>query len=365
MASSTTFYSSLVDLASHLRDLEKRFTLLFAYNGTGKTRLSMEFKNLGKAEDSADTLYFNAFTEDLFSWDNDLENDMERVLQLNPNSRFFEGLLDLEMENRIKPLLRKYSDFDFFIDYENWKVKFVREIRVNDSTELQENIKISRGEENLFIWCFFLAVAQLAVDKQESYNWVNYIYIDDPISSLDDNNAIAVAHHLAKMLRNPDSEVKTFISTHHALFFNVLSNEFRGAKRLFLKKVIGGYEIQDTSDTPFIYHISFIQELKKAVDEDRLYTYHFSLLRTILEKAANFHGFTKFSDCMEIDDPDDEGELHSRLVNILNHGGYSLFEPTEMVEENKRYFRQIFNNFLTNYKFNEELFDEPSTSTSS
>jgi hypothetical protein len=29
----------------------------------------------------SDTLYFNAFTEDLFHWDNDLENDMTRVLQ--------------------------------------------------------------------------------------------------------------------------------------------------------------------------------------------------------------------------------------------------------------------------------------------
>jgi hypothetical protein len=363
MPSSTTFFRNLTELATYLRSFQNFYTILFAYNGTGKTRLSMEFKNQGKTEDSADTLYFNAFTEDLFSWDNDLENDTERVLQLNPDSRFFEGLQDLEMENRIKPLLRKYADFDFFIDYENWKVKFVREVRIDEATEVLENIKISRGEENLFIWCFFLAVAQLAVDEQESYNWVKYIYIDDPISSLDDNNAIAVAHHLAKLLKGTETDVKTYISTHHALFFNVLCNEFRGSKRFILKKVINGYELKDTTDTPFIYHISFIQELKKAVNEDRLFTYHFSLLRTILEKAANFHGFTKFSDCMQIDDEDEDGELHSRLVNILNHGGYSLFEPLEMVEENKRYFKQIFNNFLTNYKFNEELFAEQSSNT--
>ena len=45
----------------------------------------MEFKDLGRrrTDGNADTLYFNAFTEDLFSWDNDLENDSERVLQLN------------------------------------------------------------------------------------------------------------------------------------------------------------------------------------------------------------------------------------------------------------------------------------------
>ena len=58
---------NLTELATELRSqLEnKKCMLLYAYNGTGKTRLSMEFKNLGKQAGSRDTLYFNAFTEDL------------------------------------------------------------------------------------------------------------------------------------------------------------------------------------------------------------------------------------------------------------------------------------------------------------
>ena len=66
---------------------DKKYVLLFAYNGTGKTRLSAEFKTLGQTlneetgEKTADTLYYNAFTEDLFYWDNDLENDTERFLR--------------------------------------------------------------------------------------------------------------------------------------------------------------------------------------------------------------------------------------------------------------------------------------------
>lgn len=76
--------------------------LLFAYNGTGKTRLSMEFTRQGAVDDKSDTLYFNAFTEDLFSWDNDLENDEHRVLKLNSSSRFFSGAYGMEMETRIR-----------------------------------------------------------------------------------------------------------------------------------------------------------------------------------------------------------------------------------------------------------------------
>ncbi len=56
-----------------------------------------------------------------------------------------------------------------------------------------DDIKVSRGEENIFIWCFFLAIVQLVLDGAEAYKWVKYVYIDDPISSLDEHNAIAVA----------------------------------------------------------------------------------------------------------------------------------------------------------------------------
>lgn len=376
-------FSQLADFVTHLRAQEKKVHLLFAYNGTGKTRLSMEFKEAGKKEVTntlgthegevlttsegfeiviteriRDTLYFNAFTEDLFYWDNDLDNNVERVLKINEKSKFFEGMAELEMENRIRPLMRRYTDFDFYIDYNKWSVMFIREERMNEETVQHQYIKISRGEERLFVWCFFLAVAQLAIDKQEAYDWVKYIYIDDPISSLDDHNAVAVAHHLAQLIKTEGNEIKTVISTHHALFFNVLCNEFGNAKKFFVKKSSDGYSLKATTDSPFVYHVSLVQELKKAIEEDRLFTYHFNILRTILEKAANFHGFTKFSDCMEIDGDDEERTLHSRLVNIMSHGAYSLFEPVEMIDENKRYFESIFNNYLNNYKFNDLLFAE-------
>ena len=73
---SATPFADLNALAAHLREelrQDKKFILLYAYNGTGKTRLSTAFKDLGKHGDERDTLYFNAFTEDLFTWDNDLE----------------------------------------------------------------------------------------------------------------------------------------------------------------------------------------------------------------------------------------------------------------------------------------------------
>ncbi len=369
-------FTSVDAVAEHLRDVldngipsgKKHKTvnqaLLFAYNGTGKTRLSMAFKALRKQDGNRDTLYFNAFTEDLFRWDNDLENDEQRVLKINQDSLFFKGLEELEMENRIRPLLQRYGDFDFFIDYESWVVNFTREITADENTETIEHIKVSRGEENIFIWCFFLAVAQLAVDKQEAYDWVKYLYIDDPISSLDDNNAIAVASHLAQLLKNASSTIKTVISSHHTLFFNVMWNELHEKKKLqpyFLsyEKEIQVYTLRYTNSTPFFHHVALLEQLLQAANTGNIFTFHFTILRGILEKTAIFHGFKNFSACIKQESNDPDGILHARIINILSHGNYSLFEPMEMTDENKGHFRRILNDFMNNYQFNPELLPEP------
>ena len=79
-------------------------------------------------------------------------------------------------------------------------------------------------------------------------------------------------------------------------------------------------------------------------------------LRNILEKTATFHGFRNFSACIKQDSNDPDGILHARLVNVLSHGNYSLYEPKEMLPENKEYFRKILRDFMNNYRFNPELF---------
>ena len=361
-------FANFDDLARHLRSLEKKVTLIFAYNGTGKTRLSMVFKEQAKRRNddgeviARDTLYFNAFTEDLFNWDNDLENDSERVLKMNTTSQFFSGLSDLELENRIRPLLYRYSDFDFAIDYKAGVISFFRDERVLQeddtyATARQDNIKISRGEENMFIWCFFLAIARLAIDGQEAYDWVKYLYIDDPISLLDENNAIAVAAHLAHMLKG-QNRVKAVVSSHHTLFFNVLCNELDRAKPYFLNHDDSGFHLRDTTDTPRFYHVAMLKELHKAAESGQLYTYHFTILRCVMEKAAVFHGFNNFGAIIKRQSDDEDGALRTRYINLLSHGNYSLFEPVEMMNENKEIFRKILKDFMSSYCFNPELFPE-------
>ncbi|MCB1584164.1 MAG: AAA family ATPase [Xanthomonadales bacterium] len=344
-------YRSLKEVATRLRDdLNNRdYVLLFAYNGTGKTRLSMTFKDKSKKRTKnpkTDTLYYNAYTEDLFHWNNDLENDSERHLTLNKDSVFFDGFKELALEEKIFAFLERYADFDFKIDYDKWIISFHK----GD----QSDIKISRGEENIFIWCVFLAIVQLTIEDEEKtgpYNWVEYLYIDDPVSSLDDNNAIGIASDLAKLLKQAKGKLKSIISSHHALFYNVMFNELKkeGHKSHFLHKNKGtGYLLQTTDDTPFFHHVALLAELKAASENDKIKTYHFNMLRGILEKTSTFFGFDEFSHC--IYGVDDE-VLYSRALNLLSHSKYSIYQPVEMNQDNKDLFKRIFKAFLHEHQF--------------
>lgn len=370
-------YSELPKLAIRLRDdlNSQDFVLLFAYNGTGKTRLSMAFKDRSrqKMQNNRDTLYFNAFTEDLFHWDNDLPNDTERALKINSESKFFNGFKELALEEKIFSYLQRYAEFDYKIDYENWKIAFSKRVKnpkyINGSDEpeyiVQDNIKISRGEENIFIWCIFLAICELTIDGAEAYNWVKYFYIDDPISSLDDNNAIAVASDLSKLLQKGKGKIKSIISTHHGLFFNVMYNELKTLKcnQYFLYKNGGdGYSLQKTDDTPFFHHVALLSELNKVKESGKINTYHFNMLRSILEKTATFFGYNDFSAC--IYGVDDE-VLYARALNLLSHGKYSIYEPIEMSDDNKTLFKNILQAFLDKYQFElPKLLTEETTQTS-
>ena len=382
-------FKTIDKIADRLRDdlNSSNNVLLYAYNGTGKTRLSMAFKNKGKRKRGGDTLYFNTFTEDLFTWDNDLEYDDNRTLKINEKSNFFNGFKELSLENRIFAHLERYAKINFKIDYEKWTISFNRIIpnpeykpRNPNNTEPetieQDGIKISRGEENIFVFCIFLAICELVIDGVEAYKWVKYIYIDDPISSLDENNAITIANDLSNIIQKCKGRAKVVISSHHSLFYNVMYNELRKSSRsYFLHKTSKEeYRLQKTEDTPFFHHIALLCELKQRVEQYKkerkenkeniqtniLNTYHFNILRSILEKTAVFFGYTDFSFCLkdkkdedeDKDKADNENEnLYARALNIMSHGRYSIFSPVGMMPDSADLFVEIFDTFTKKYDF--------------
>ncbi len=114
--------------------------------------------------------------------------------------------------------------------------------------------------------------------------------------------------------------------------------------------------MRNTEATPFFHHIATLIELYSTDQNGTLNTYHFNLLRAIAEKTASFLGYGNFADCIKRDADDLEGRLHTRLLHILSHGGYSLYEPTEMGDDNKQEFRRMLHKFIRLHTFNPEHF---------
>ncbi len=381
-------YKNLQSLVVRLRDdlnnptKPTALVLIYAYNRTGKTRLSMEFKDAGKRKNKKnptgmpDTLYFNAFTEDLFVWENDLEGDSVRRLQLNEKSSFFNAMTELSLDETIARYLSRYADFDFDFTYKevkHGKDTISKPDFVSFRKAGESNIKVSRGEQNIFIWCIFMAICERMLDGHDSYQGKKYLYIDDPISSLDDNNAVSIACDLAKLLRravtrkNADGEpapIKVIFSSHHALFFNVMCNEAGRRiddepsvdhRRYFLRRPSddGTYELQATDDTPFFHHVATLAELQRAADpkKGKLYTFHFNALRSVMEKTASFFGHSSIAFCLKALDNEEDRALFNRALNLLSHGAFAVHEPTEMGEDNKALFRRILNEFVARFEF--------------
>lgn len=111
---------SLNEIAEELRGRDKKVQLIYALNGVGKTRLSKAFKELvapksdSKTEDaglaSKKIIYYNAFTEDLFYWDNDLVNDKEPKLIIQPNIFTKWIFEDQGQDGRIIENFQHYTD---------------------------------------------------------------------------------------------------------------------------------------------------------------------------------------------------------------------------------------------------------------
>lgn len=348
---------SLIQIAETLRDADKKVQLIYAFNGSGKTRLSREFKELiapkeidaePQEESSIKILYYNAFTEDLFFWDNDLDADSDRKLKIQPNS-FTNWVLreqgqDRNIVENFQQLTNDKLTPQFNEDFT--QVRFSFERGNEGDTEF---VKISKGEESCFIWSIFFSlmeqvVSVLNVAEKESretdqYNDLEYIFIDDPVSSLDDTHLIELAVNIAELIKSSTSELKFIITTHNPLFYNVLFNEFnrvRSTKKMRLEKINDGtFSIGElASDSPFSYHLFLLSQLEKAIQPPSdIKKFHFNFLRNILEKTSTFLGYNKWEDLL----PQESREAYyKRIINLSSHSKHNGDEISFVEENDKR-----------------------------
>lgn len=388
---------TLTEIAQQLRDVDKKVLLIYAFNGTGKTRLSREFKQLVAPKNDGDKLeqlelsrnkilYYNAFTEDLFYWDNDLEQDAEPRLRIQPNSFTDWVLKDQGQDRNIITNFQRYANEKLTPKFnEEYKVKGKddKEIAVKAFTEVtfslergddehSGNLKISKGEESNFIWSIFYTLIELVIDilniaelserETNAFDQLEYIFIDDPVSSLDENHLIELAVDLAQLIKSNNSDVKFIITTHNPLFYNVLHNELNSDDGGYKKKRLDKYRmtrlddgtfqlVQQPNDSPFSYHLYLKSELEKAIENGQMSKYHFNFLRNILEKTSTFLGYKKWGDLLPKTDDGKTNPYEARIINISSHSKHAGEEVADLTEDDKRVLRYLVNEINTMYRF--------------
>ncbi|MEF0592545.1 anticodon nuclease [Serratia sp. IR-2025] len=378
---------TLEEIAQQLKDANKKVKLIYAFNGTGKTRLSREFKKLispkadgSEGDDEAGPpglsrnkiLYYNAFTEDLFYWDNDLESDADPKLKIQPNTFTDWVLKDQGQDQNIITTFQRYTNDKLTPRFNVERIEKDRddkEVVIEAFSEVtfsmergdathSGNLKISKGEESNFIWSIFytlleqvigvLNVAEPADRETDQFNQLEYVFIDDPVSSLDENHLIQLAVNLGQLIKSSTSDVKFIVSTHSPLFYNVLYNELDVKSGYILSRLDDGTfvleEKKGDSNKSFSYHLHIKKLIEQAVDTNGVQRYHFALLRNLYEKTANFLGYRGWSDLL----PGDKKAYATRVMNFYPHNTLSneeIAEPTPPEQEMVGLLLRNLNNY--------------------
>lgn len=353
--------TTIEDIASRLRDDAADVQLLYAFNSVGKTRLSIAYKNATKDKDGIHAgVYYNAYSEDLFVWDNDIENGEANIrLTVLPSalSRLHADLNELAIHAKLKPY-RPSFDFRFFMHPDAEKgIESISFFPAGKQPGDVPAIKLSRGEERVFVWCFFLALME--VD-----GWANkqprHIFIDDPVSSLDDHNIFVTASTLYDLIEKHFGERKIVIATHHVGMFSILfdwlmkgekSSKYKSkTKAGILSGKHGDVSLETHKSDVFLYHLRVLQVLEEARQENDVRAYHFALLRQLLETISSFLGVGRISYTLERIGFEDAEEI-ARIVNVLTHKNVYYFESDRLVPDSLALFEAIYEKLSTRYGF--------------
>lgn len=417
-------FESIDDLAVSIKTKldtatdKKKVIAVYAFNATWKTRLSnlLDWNNedlLLEAEnwetlttennewieldaEKLKTLCYNAFVEDIFKWDNE-----NYILKFDVNSLIMKVVIEQWLETEIINNFKDIVNTDSFklepsFDFLNWEVIF--QLASGDDESLT-NIKISKGEESIFIWSVFYTILETAISEliikkdnrsTKIFNDLEYIIIDDPVSSIDDTKIVTLAVKLVHLIKNDhisehleitrkeleeqefaegyinnrlidlraenysEIKLKFLLTTHHALYYNVLVNSFRQEVRgwtfqsFSMSKNDNKYIFKKQWDSPFSYHLAVKKLIQNAIDSDSVEKYHFNLFRALLEKTSNFLGYKDFYDCITWDNKQES----TRLLNHYSHNRLSDLESNELSNRDIQLFTQAFNQFIENFKYN-------------
>lgn len=344
---------SELEIAKQLYENQENIILIYAFNATGKTRLSVAYKDHTKAVNNNTHIgvYYNAFSEDLFVWKN--EENLRLTIQVSNLNEFHSFIDEEAIEKKLAIYNPKYK---FRLKTHDNPQDGFESVIFFLNEEDQSPIKISRGEERIFVWCFFLAlfeVEDLAKNQKAHY------FIDDPVSSLDEHNIFVTAESIFELINEHYVEKRIIITTHHIGLFSILFNWLKKGDRsakfekltkaLILSNKNGQLELKNPSGDVFLYHLHLLQTL--AIDQKvQLYKFHIVLLRQVLENIASFLGSARLGFVLSEIGVNDTAQTMD-MINSLSHKNAYQLQVNVMSDTEEKLFNEVFDKLIAKYNF--------------
>lgn len=353
---------NIKEIASQIFETPQTISVIYAFNATGKTKLSVEYKEITKENNDGNHsgVYYNAYSEDLFVWDNDEDHFNENIkLNITHSSlnKFHSLLMDTDILNeklslyhpRYKFTLNPYEDGD--------REKGIESITFYVNEETKAAIKISRGEERIFIWCFFLALfdSETWTEEQNAH-----IFIDDPVSSMDEHNIFTTAESITKLIDDTYPKKKIILTTHHIGLFSILvdrltkghkSKKYKEDTAVFLLERNTSDELRlNSQNGAFLFHLHLLKTLFDATKTE-LFSYHFVLLRQLLENISSFLGKGGIGYSLSQIELKEDPNTVAERVHSLSHKDSYKTQSNKMSESEEELFREILEKIVLKYKF--------------
>lgn len=344
-------------IAAKIKNAKENIILIYAFNATGKTRLSVAYKEATKTPDGKHTgVYYNAFSEDLFAWDNDTahsEENVRLVVTRSALNRFHRDINEADVREKLASYKPKY---EFFFESHSNLEDGIESVTFFIKGDEQKRIKISRGEERIFVWCFFLALfeADGFADAQNQH-----FFIDDPVSSLDDHNIFITAATILELIAAHHEKRKIIVTTHHIGLFSILydwlkkgekAGSYEKATKAQILSLKGDELSLDSHNKDvFLYHLHLLKILNDACDS-QIQAFHFALLRQVLENVASFLGVGRVGYVLELLGFEREERI-PEIVNFLAHKNVYRYESSILVPDNESLFKDIFRRLMEKFNF--------------
>ena len=177
---------------------------------------------------------------------------------------------------------------------------------------------------------------------------------------MDDNNIFLTADTIVRLVEdNFNTDRKIILTTHHIGLFSVLYDRFNYGEKskryepnsafFMLKRQGEEVELKQFNKEVFLYHLHLMQVLDEA-RKTQLYTYHFVLLRQLLENIVSFLGKSQIKFVLqEINADKPEEKIY--MLNSLSHKKVFVPQIKEMNEKEMEVFNEIFEKLLVKYNF--------------